>query len=527
MLQGGPGALPGYRGGSWQPQVTVVRDHQACIPFTRILSDGDLVLLLTPVVATAQPGLGHHTDPFEPLGRALAARHPWVRHVPYTARNGITSTHVSFIRRAKAVVFVISGPPTAGQKPQAELAEVTRMVGDQRPQILVACQDIRDLGRLEASFPTIIQLPGYMPVHLQSAAAALFGETQPPTSGGIRVQELVATPKFWPPEEWKAMDVSPVHELWNQCLPDQFRLEKFPLQSVLQRDGYAMHFVVRSPETGEIIGFCATYTTFVDKEGERLIGSLAMIIVKSSYRRRGIGLSLHDHALRQLKRIRGVERIQLGSTFPRLLTGVPAGFASESWFRRRGWQWDPRDPSHGQDLCDWLLNIEDWPSGGFSTAPTGLIFRPGTINDGEAISEFIERETTAKNYTGWYDQYTNLANDCRFSDIVLGIERSSIVSSALIYTPHEGSQLALDIPWTRTIGPDVGGVACICIADSNPALTSSRDTVMLRLLDTCICILKEQGMRRVFLDAMKGGSEGFQSMGFSRWATYRDLWKPV
>lgn len=36
---------------------------------------------------------------------------------------------------------------------------------------------------------------------------------------------------------------------------------------------------------------------------------------------------------------------------------------------------------------------------------------------------------------------------------------------------------------------------------------------MIRLLDACVTILKEQGMRRVFLDAVKGGYEGFQSMG--------------
>lgn len=36
---------------------------------------------------------------------------------------------------------------------------------------------------------------------------------------------------------------------------------------------------------------------------------------------------------------------------------------------------------------------------------------------------------------------------------------------------------------------------------------------MIRLLDACVTILKDQGMKRVFLDAVKGGYEGFQSMG--------------
>lgn len=44
-------------------------------------------------------------------------------------------------------------------------------------------------------------------------------------------------------------------------------------------------------------------------------------------------------------------------------------------------------------------------------------------------------------------------------------------------------------------------------------MTTSKDTVMIRLLDACVTVLREQGMNRVFLDAVRGGYEGFQSMG--------------
>lgn len=36
---------------------------------------------------------------------------------------------------------------------------------------------------------------------------------------------------------------------------------------------------------------------------------------------------------------------------------------------------------------------------------------------------------------------------------------------------------------------------------------------MIRLLDACIATLKGRGLQRVYLDAIKGGDEGFQSMG--------------
>lgn len=41
----------------------------------------------------------------------------------------------------------------------------------------------------------------------------------------------------------------------------------------------------------------------------------------------------------------------------------------------------------------------------------------------------------------------------------------------------------------------------------------TRDTIVVRLLDECIKTLSEQGMQRLFVDAVRGGDEGFQSTG--------------
>jgi len=471
MISGQSVLTPGNRGGSGQPQVAVIRDYQGCIPLTKILKEGDIVLLLTPVVT---PYEQNGSDPFEPLGRALAARHPWIRHVPYTAQNGITDTHMGFIRRAKTVIFIVSGLPNAGQLSQTEIAQVSMKAGDAKTHIIIACDNARDVGLTENNFPTVLQLDGYSPIDLRAAAAALFGESAGNGPSGVKVQELILAPEYWPPEEWDRQDVTPIYELWKQCLPDKFHLERFFLQNLLQRDGYAMHFVVRLPETREIIGFCATYTTFVDKAGERLIGSLAMIIVKSPYRGRGVGRSLHEHALSQLKRRRGVVRLQLGSTYPRLLSGIPFGFASEDWFQRRGWIMDRLGPGRGQYVSDWLLKIDDWPNGGFSTIPGGLIFREATIDDFQPVLDFIETETEGKDHPGWFDQYMDVAGNGQFNDIILGLDRLRIVAAALVYTPHEGGTLALNIPWARRIGLDVGGVACICIAGWSQGHFNSR-----------------------------------------------------
>lgn len=78
----------------------------------------------------------------------------------------------------------------------------------------------------------------------------------------------------------------------------------------------------------------------------------------------------------------------------------------------------------------------------------------------------------------------------------------------------------------------------------------NRDSIMVRLLDACVQALQYQGMSKMYIDAVKGGEAGFQSIGlsflflycvfldtsethvdcvigFQKWATYREVWKSV
>ncbi|KAK3377997.1 hypothetical protein B0H63DRAFT_397624 [Podospora didyma] len=506
----------------------VIQDSQSCLPLSKILKDGDVVLLLTPGIApdaaiTGSSPQDSSTDPFEPLGQALARHHPWVRHVPYLPRNGISGTHVVHIRLATTVVFVISGPPRHGQRSQVALAEITRAVCEHRPQIIVACCNMNDLGPLESSFPTIIQIPNHSPAALEAAASVLFGIPQSPAATAPTVQNLILAPKPWTVQVWDGhRDLGAVYDLWLECFPDHFKLNRFLFQSLLRRDGYAMHYIVREPETSTILGFCATYTTYIDSGGERLIGSMAAIFVRPSYRQRGVGLSLHNHALRQLTKTRGVCRLQLGSTFPRLFYGLPFQVSSD-WFRRRSWPMIPQPTlaGTGQEVCDWLLRFEDWPATGLM--PSGLTFRPCEFSEFDMVLEMVESVSKRKDNVGWYDLYAKLANTMNIRDIVVGIEEGAIVAIALTYVKNTGSPAAEDLPWAGMIGDDVGGVTCVCIADE----TNKRDAIMIRLLDSCIRILSGQGMTKLFIDGIKGGDEGFQSMGFQKWARYREVWRDV
>jgi ribosomal protein S18 acetylase RimI-like enzyme len=451
---------------SYLRKALLQRDQQSCIPLVNVLSDGDLLVLLSPVLAPS-PQNGTILDPFEPLGLALAARHPWVRHVPYTANRGITDVHSIFIRKAEVVIFVIAGGVVSGQSSQTDMAELAQIMAEHRPLVIVACHHGQNLDLKRMEFGTVLQLSGYSPKELEEAAAVLFGEITPAIDRPLNTPGTI-TPlmKQWEvealPDSLAQYDVTPIVDLWKECLPAKFHLNRFTLQNLLDRDGFGKHYVVKSPQTREIIGFCATYTTWAFSDPDFLVGSLAVLLVKPMHRNQGIGQSLYNYATGLLTRTRGVKRLQLGSTFPRLLAGIPRELVSQEWFRRRGWDLDFQSPGRGKEICDWLLKIQDWPTRGLGSMPEDYTFRRCAPEDFSALLEFIRTEESHNESMGLFEIY-KWSKDYTY-DIILCLYGSAIVAAALTYMPNSGSTADKDIPWPRTMGPDVGGITCICIA---------------------------------------------------------------
>jgi hypothetical protein len=74
------------------------------------------------------------------------------------------------------------------------------------------------------------------------------------------------------------------------------------------------------------------------------------------------------------------------------------------------------------------------------------------------------------------------------------------------------------------IGSDVGGVTCICIpralclfhhllTDNLAVAAAKRDVLMLTLFYACIRRLQDQGMKKMFPDAVASNVEGFKKLG--------------
>ena len=442
--------------------VTLVHGEPNKLSVIRNLHSTDVIVLLTPVVIPVSHDPGDLTDPFECFGDAMRTRHPRIRHVPYTNRNGITSTHVGVIKRATVVIFVISEAPRPGDAPQIDAAHVTQVLAEERPLLIVLTCSSQHLQQLSKDFPTIIQSKDYTKPTLEKTVSFIFGEdveTPAPPSRPLTTHHT--PPKLWPVEQWnESRDIDTVYDLWTQNMDVRFAMHITTLAALLRRPGYATHYIVRDA-SGQVLGFCATFLSYVDLAGEKLIASLAILLVDLEHRHQGIGLSLHNYAVDHLKRTRGVGRLQLGSTFPRILYGPPSSMEFDQvWFSRRGWRLDKQSPGQGQPVYDLLLDFEAWK---VPVTDCSLVFRNCTQNDMGKVLQLVEAETTRDNTMGWFDQYYKLIDDVNVGDIVLALEGSSILAVALTYTSSCYSPLSLDLPWASQIGDDCGGVSCICI----------------------------------------------------------------
>ncbi|KAH7012640.1 uncharacterized protein B0I36DRAFT_399445 [Microdochium trichocladiopsis] len=160
-----------------------------------------------------------------------------------------------------------------------------------------------------------------------------------------RQDDIALMPHRWRVERWNSdQDLQSATELWLDALPSRFHLPQDILGPLLGRSN-AHHSVVRD-HTG-LLGFCATYTMNADNAGD-LVGSLGVLIVRSTHRGRGIGKSLHDEALGRLREQHKVRCLRLGSTFPRLLIGVPFDEPFVGW------------SDSASRASDWLLRLSGW-----------------------------------------------------------------------------------------------------------------------------------------------------------------------
>ncbi|VUC21533.1 unnamed protein product [Clonostachys rosea] len=544
------------------PSANLLWDRQNCVPLDRCLSKDDIILLLTPLVVPPESQVDKTSDPFEPLGRSLSTRHPAVRHVPYTKQDGITGVHIAFIKKADVVIFVLTGY-SDDDRTQADLADLVNEACDSRPLIVVACCDLDEQDIQQHDFPTIVQATGFSAIDMGLVSSVLLnGKSESATPGPApapvtapapaptpmaisppstptpgpapapstsQAPVVLASRPAWSVKRWSPGDVPEMHHLWLENVPSKFHLDREHFASLINRPDYAVHHVVREPSMNQMVGYCAAYANISDSRGEELIGSLAIMVVRQEFRGMGIGRLLHDTTISSLSRIRGVRRIQLGSTFPRFLYGIPSGHPDIKWLEGKGW---PFATGHkagaGRLIADWLIRFEGDSS--VNLASAGLTFKPCELTDVPSVLDMVGRETERKHCFGWFDQYLRILDHSNIRDVLLGFEGTTLVASAITYIPNAGNPTALDLPWADVIGGgggQVGGITCVCIKDDGAEVVNRRETIKVRLITACCAFLQSKGMLGALADGLKAEESGIEAIGFKKWAEYHEVWKHI
>ncbi|KAI5803125.1 glycoside hydrolase superfamily, partial [Geopyxis carbonaria] len=514
---------------AYENSLTIVRDEASLIPLSSRIVPRDEVLLLSPVVRPLHRTAGEPPiDPFECLGRSLAKRHPHIIHAPYTAQ-GITQTHVALIKRCAAVIFVTCNARRPNARSQVQTATAVHRLCYSKPMINMAVCDPYDLLD-DRKFGTYLCTYEYSPTALETAAAVVFGERHAagvlpvhlPGAPALRQQRHVnplysLNCRSWFVEVWeKRRDLWASADLWQDCLGRRWPLDATTLSSLLDRPGYSKHFVVRHKVTQELLGLCATYIIMLGNN--KVIGSLALLLVRPTHRDLGIGLSLHDVAVRYLRKTPGISSMQLGSIFPRLFPGLPVDLPADdlSWFGHRGWKLD------GNFVYDLFMRIDNFRAADdISTglANNGITIETCRTEQFESLMDFEEKHFGS--YPGWVEKYHSLRGSDDIADALIAYNEHGILGAVIIYSPVGNNQISKDIPWPKVIDERIGGLGFVSVIPESRNLGVRKGLIVAAIIE-----LKSRGLRGCFVD-WADDIETYTSLGFQEWGKYREVWRKI
>ncbi|KAI9743886.1 MAG: hypothetical protein M1818_002620 [Claussenomyces sp. TS43310] len=485
--------------------IKIIRDSPGWLQVIRNLDSKDVLVLITPIAIPVQCDPLDTSDSFECFGHALEHYHSRIRHIPYTNTNGITSTHVGFMKRAAFIIFVLDTCSACTYDSHTEAAKIILARAHQTPVLIVLKCPLQDLSSIDAGFPTIVHSTSLSESALKRIASLIFGFEDCSSSTPLDIHPpSPKSPRLWQVEAWnERTDIASVCELWNLSVNGRFAMSEHLMASILDCPGYSRHYVVKDMRGQQILGFCATYLSYADRAGTKLTGSIAILFVRPDVQGQGIGLSLHNHAIQQLKRTHGLIRLRLGTTFPRILLGPPVDMAfNKIWFAHRGWLTIEQERENRRTTFDLLSDVSSIVELQHTPTQSSMKFRRCTQDDMSQVWNVIQGNIAGDDYMGWFDQYSRLVGDHHIKDVIVGFEDNDMVAAAITHTPLGGSPIASDMPWTSQIGLDVGGIS-----------SENKDSVLEALVRACVQKLQKEGMKKVLMDGVTDHLEVFRKLG--------------
>lgn len=385
---------------AYESSITVMRDKDRLLPLSQSMEPDEELLLLTPLVkplpastatkaieskkAKDGPSTIHdkwiHRDRsaimsgegvFRELGRSLArARNGKILHTSYTA-NGVRPVHENLINRASGIVIVTADAnrnlyQSGFTKHVAMMCAMMRASGQKKSLVVVAVSSPYDFA-MDKTIDTYICTFDFTETAMQALVRALFGDFTPRGTlpGTLRKsRKVIKSRQQWLVETYESdRDRRGLDDLIHAV--DRASAPKLDILKTTSASSFELynagmeetHFVVRNSSTKALYGFCATYYV----NGVGIIGAL---LVDPAKRNVSIGRSLHRRAIRNLIQKPGIQKMQLGASFPGVFLGIPAddSLSLKSWFANCGW--DTQFPRQLTNMA--IDDIRNW------TVPDGL-----------------------------------------------------------------------------------------------------------------------------------------------------------
>lgn len=256
------------------------------------------------------------------------------------------AVHENLINRASCIIIVTADANRnlyqAGfAKHVSMMCSMLRASGQKKSLIVVAVSSPYDFA-MDKSIGTYVCTFDFTETAMAALVRALCGKFKPQGTlpGTLRRSRKVLKPRqHWLVEAYdRDRDAAGLDDLLRALARASASTHRF-LQTtsahtfeLFNPDVEEAHFVVRNSSTHAVYGFCATYTI----RGTGIIGA---ILVDPTKRNLSIGRSLQRRAVRVLTQKRGIQKIQLGMSFPGVFLGIPADDSAglKQWFAKGGW----------------------------------------------------------------------------------------------------------------------------------------------------------------------------------------------
>lgn len=526
---------------TYKKSVTLLRDHSNYIPLTESVETDGTILLLTPLVTPiinnkkkddkSKNKSKVSEEIFKEFGMTLARFHTGkVQHTTYTSK-GFHGIQIALFEKAKAVIIVTTGADR--NKYQLEYTKKVSLLCNQKrkPMIAIAASSPYDFA-LDKAVGTYLCIYEFTPESLEVTAKILFNKLKAvgkfPGRGlyqeeGIRqIKERNSRKGRWLVEDWNEQrDISLLKDLWSLCFPERRFINPEKLfNEIFGKDGLGQsqkHFVVRNSSTHEFYGFCSTWIY----EKER-VGSITMLFVTPSRRCMSIGQSLHDAAIKYLKK-KKVTLVRLGSRFPQFFEGIPLNIlntedkTSESgqsssqtsngetsnvvarpggtvdlveWFNFVGWKIYGGKKSkivngaHANEVYTMLANVNEDQELATHSIVSGFKLRIYTPEDENQLLKFVDRHVKRRReraglrllYT--MAQKSQVSNEADTSILVYTDTNGKIIGSIILFSMQ--SHFSKLLPWIYEFEDARVGGLCGLVVDEK--LSSKSNAVKRNLL---------------------------------------------